>query len=243
MMGGRIWVESAPGAGSVFHFRVRFELQPQAAPRRMFHADELGGKRLLVVDDNASAREILATMSRHFGLSVDAVAGASEAIEAVGAAVRAARPYDVILMDWRMPGIDGVRCVQLIEEQQLGTAPAIVMVTAYGRDEALREAARRGVTLRTLLAKPVTSSSLLEAIGEALGQGHVMVQRTQEKLQDTTAAMAKLRGARVLLVEDNDLNQEVATELLTGVGMTVVLAGTAWRRWTCWRAIRPSTAS
>ncbi|MCF8160108.1 MAG: response regulator [Polaromonas sp.] len=223
-MGGKIWVESVPGQGSTFHFHVRFGVQANPQVRRMFKADELLGVRVLVVDDNASARNILATMTRNFGLDVDAVPDGSEALGLVGDADKNARPYDLVLMDWKMPGMDGVETVRRLRSQALTHMPAIIMVTAYGREEAMTGAGAGHVTLETVLTKPVTASSLLEAIGEALGKGDRVTTRQEARAEDYAEAMEKLKGARVLVVEDNDMNQELAMELLANACITVVLA-------------------
>jgi PAS domain S-box-containing protein len=224
MMGGRIWVESEAGKGSTFHFHAKFGLQKEPAARRMFRADELLGVRVLVVDDNAAAREILSTMARSFGLEVDVAKDGAQTLEMIAAAERKTLPYDLALMDWKMPGLDGIECVRRLRDGHLSHAPAVIMVTAYGREEALGSAMERGVPLQSVLIKPVTPSTLLEAIGEALGKGVVVETRAHQKAGQESDAMKKLEGARVLLVEDNEMNQELALELLRTAGMDIVLA-------------------
>lgn len=224
LMQGRIWVESEAGKGSTFHFHGRFGVQREPMQRRMFRADELMGVRVLVVDDNASAREILSGMARIFGLEVDAAWDGQQALQMIAEAEKKALPYDLVLMDWKMPVMDGVETVQRLQDEHLTKTPAVIMVTAYGREEAMGSAEQRGVVINTVLTKPVTSSTLLEAIGEVLGKGFIAETRSNEKADDYAEAMAKLHGARILLVEDNEMNQELAMELLTQAGMTVVLA-------------------
>jgi len=222
LMQGRIWVESQPGLGSVFHFHARFGVQANPQPRRMFKADELHGLRVLVVDDNASAREILATMAQNFGLVVDVATDGTQALDLLAQAEKNALPYNLVLMDWKMPVMDGVETIRQL--QGLSSVPSVIMVTAYGREEALGSALQRGVALKTVLTKPVTSSTLLEAIAEAMDKGIVTDSRAHEKADTHNQAMTQLAGARVLLVEDNDMNQELALELLGNAGMSVVLA-------------------
>ena len=224
LMQGRIWVESEAGKGSVFHFHARFGLQADPMPRRMFRADELLGVRVLVVDDNASAREILSAMARNFGLEVDVAWDGKQALEMVTAAEKKSLPYDLVLMDWKMPVMDGVETVQHLQNEHLARIPAVIMVTAYGREEAMSSADGHGVVLKSVLTKPVTASTLLEAIGEALDKGFITETRAHQKDDSYAEAMARLSGARVLLVEDNEMNQELATELLSQAGMTVVVA-------------------
>jgi len=222
MMQGRIWVESQPGVGSVFHFHARFGVQANPLPRRMFKADELRGLRVLVVDDNASAREILAAMAQNFGLAVDVATDGVQALALLARSEKDAKPYHLVLMDWKMPVMDGVETIRQL--QDLGSIPSVIMVTAYGREEAMGSAQQRGVTLKSVLTKPVTASTLLEAIAEALDKGAPTDTRVHEKADTHSQAMAQLAGAHVLLVEDNDMNQELAMELLGNAGMTVVLA-------------------
>ncbi|HET7844965.1 MAG TPA: response regulator, partial [Xanthomonadales bacterium] len=224
LMGGRIEVASEPGVGSTFRFDARFALQADAQqPQRMFHADELRGVRVLVVDDNAAAREILSSMARSFGLDADVAADANAALGRIDAAARAGRGYELVLMDWKMPGQDGIEAVRTLRASDT-TKPAVILVTAWGREDALTEAASRGVALDSVLAKPVTPSTLLESIARALDRGEVPASRVRGHAPDP-ALLARLRGARVLLVEDNELNQELACELLGQAGMEVVVAG------------------
>ncbi|SIQ81789.1 PAS domain S-box-containing protein [Aromatoleum tolulyticum] len=225
MMKGRIWVESAVGHGSTFHFTARFGLQAEPMSRRMFRADELQGVRVLVVDDNASAREILSAIVRHFGLTVDVAWDGSQALDMIAAADGRRTPYDLVLMDWKMPVIDGVEAVRRLQASHPARLPAVIMVTAYGREEALGSAELRGVAVKSALTKPVTASRLLEAIGEALDKRGLVDTRAHESIDGSSAAMAALAGARVLLVEDNEMNQELATDLLRQAGMEVVVAG------------------
>jgi signal transduction histidine kinase/CheY-like chemotaxis protein/HPt (histidine-containing phosphotransfer) domain-containing protein len=223
-MGGRIWVESEAGKGSVFHFHARFGVQKNPKRRRMFKADELLGTRVLVVDDNASSREILSTMAKTFGLEVDVARNGDAALRLIEQADRNAKPYDLVLMDWRMPVMDGVEATRQISEKNPHKAPTVIMVTAFGREEAMASASQRGVQIQSVLTKPVTPSTLLEAIAETLHRGMEITTRSEERAESHTGAMVALAGARLLLVEDNDMNQELAMELLANAGIDVVLA-------------------
>lgn len=223
-MNGRIWVESQPGKGSTFHFHARFGLAKAPPTKRMLRAEELRGVRALVVDDNASAREILSTMARSFGPEVDVARDGTEALVMAATAEAASRPYGLVLMDWKMPVMDGVETVRRLELQSGPAAPAVVLVTAYNREEALGSAAQAGVHFHAVLTKPVTPSTLLEAIGGALGREVPVVSRSRAKAEVDAEAFARLAGSRVLLVEDNDLNQELAVDLLQRAKMEVVIA-------------------
>jgi PAS domain S-box-containing protein len=224
LMQGRIWVESEPGKGSTFHFSANFGVQDTPQARRMFRADELLGVRVLVVDDNATAREILSSMAKSFGLEVDAAWDGPEALRMMSVADRKQLPYDLVLMDWKMPVMDGIETIHRLRSQDLQHVPTVIMVTAYGREEAMGAAEQRGVRLQYVLTKPVTASTLLEALGEALGKGALVETRATTKSETQTETVAHLAGARLLLVEDNDMNQELAMELLRSARIDVVLA-------------------
>ncbi|MFZ4287340.1 response regulator [Variovorax sp. HJSM1_2] len=224
LMQGNIWVESTPGAGSTFHFHAKFKPQAEPMPRRMYRAEELLGVRVLVVDDNGAAREILSTMARRFGLEVDVARDGQEGLRMVQAAHTQQLPYELVLMDWKMPVMDGVETVKRLQSMHEGHVPAVIMVTAFGRDEAMGAAQSRGALVNAVLTKPITSSTLLEAVGEALGKTRIAPSRSDSKVQGQQQHLVRLRGARVLLVEDNDLNQELALELLRQAGIEAVLA-------------------
>ena len=225
MMHGHIWVESQPGQGSTFHFHAVFGLQAQPVPRRMLRADELRSLRVLVVDDNSTAREILAAMCGSFGLEVELAIDGEQAIQRVQQADAAATPFDLLLIDWKMPVRDGIETTLAISQLPLSRQPSVIMVTAFGRDEALELAEQRGARLHSVLNKPTTPSSLLQAIGEVLGRGQIQEPRDRQREDDEAEVIAQLRGARLLLVEDNDLNVELAQELLRNAGIAVVVAG------------------
>lgn len=224
LMGGRIWVDSEPGRGSIFHFHAHFGIPLTATPRRTRRADELLGVRALVVDDNASAREILSGMALSYGLEVDVARNGVEALEWISEAEQRHLPYQLMLVDWQMPGMDGIEVVARLNHGHCTNVPAVIMVTAFGREEALDAAQARGIELGTVLTKPVTPSTLLESINMALGKLSIVEPRSRERQSATDEALASVAGSRVLLVEDNELNQELAMELLGDAGIETVLA-------------------
>jgi len=223
-MGGRIWVVSTPGQGSEFHFTARFGLQDVTTTVPRLGREALETMRVLVVDDNACAREITASIALSLGLQVDTAIDGAAALAAVASAEQQQQPYNLVLIDWKMPQMDGIETLRRLHEHALLQVPATIMVTAYGREEALGEAERCGVALRSVLTKPVMASQLLDAIGRTLD--HIGLVEHQSGLigQDAQVAMHQLAGARLLLVEDNELNQELALELLRHAGMQAVLA-------------------
>ncbi len=223
MMHGTIWVESELGRGSTFHFRAHFGRQSDTPATRTLDSGELRGMRLLVVDDNDASRAILCALTEGFGLLVDLANGCTQALAKVEALQSAGQAYDLVLMDWKMPEVDGISCIEQLRSR-LGQTPATVMVTAFGREQALKEADARGVEVRSVLTKPVTPSTLLEAIAAALGKRVASETRVQERAALNEDAVQRLRGARILVVEDNEMNQALVVELLHKAGIDVTLA-------------------
>ncbi|MBF0193917.1 MAG: response regulator [Magnetococcales bacterium] len=224
MMGGEIWVESEAGVGSTFQFTARLGIQADPKPRMIVNKEELSGLRVLVVDDNSTAREILSNMAVSFGMEVDVVKDGSSALIGINDANNKKIPYDIVLLDWQMPGMDGVECMKHLQNEAYKAPPAVIMVTAFGREEAMEEAAAKEVSIKSILSKPVTPSSLLDAIGEVLGRGVVRGSEGSRSSTEDMESINSLRGAHVLLVEDNEINQELALELLANGGITAKTA-------------------
>ncbi len=216
MMGGEIGVKSQIGVGSTFFFTARFAVQKETERKPKVVPASLRGLRVLVVDDNEQSRQILSEMLESFAFEVSVAASGAEGL----AELRQSRePYDLVLMDWRMPGMDGIEASRRIKaDQKLSTVPTIIMMTAHGREEVMTAAEVAG--LGGVLIKPMTSSLLLDTITEVFSG-----KLTQpEKPVDTNAGvLVALAGARVLLAEDNEINQQVAMELLEGVGVHVTV--------------------
>ena len=222
MMNGDIWVESEQGVGSTFSFTIEMHKQPASALTYDLSTTDLEGLRILVVDDNSTAREILSQMLVQFGFRVDQAKEGNEAIDKVKRASQQ-DPFQLVLMDWRMPGKDGVTTAKEIQESDnVQIPPTIIMVTAYGREEATLAAG--DIAISGLLTKPITPSQMLDCILVAMGK-EVIKHRNEEKNDKRASdAVDALAGANILLVEDNLMNQELATELLTLNNMHVTLA-------------------
>jgi PAS domain S-box-containing protein len=226
LMGGRVEVDSAPGRGSHFHFTACFGLQPGEAVSRVAAApDPLSGARVLVVDDNATARQAIVDMARGLGMTVEAVAGGEEALRAVERAA-GAHPFDLVLLDEKMPGMNGVECARRLSSGSYPRAPlTVLMVPAFTCEEALQRSVDQGAAVRTVIAKPVTSSKLTDACSTALGIAGRKDARGASRGPRRRERAGRLDGVRVLLVEDNAINRELAVALLTRVGVEVTVAG------------------
>lgn len=224
LMNGKIWVESELGKGSTFHFHAQFGLHENAKTERIFNADELHSLRVLVVDDNASAREILSSMVSANGMEVEVASNGNQSINEVIEKIGSSHAYDLVLMDWKMPGLDGIETSIQLREKCLEKTPPIILVTAFNQEEAIAKANDRGAILQMVLTKPLTESTLLEAIGEVMHIGYVGESHSEHTTDNYSEAMEKLNGSRLLLVEDNEMNQELALELLAQAGIEVVLA-------------------
>ncbi len=219
MMGGHIAVESEPGHGSTFSFTVSFERQSPEREARLRPHDGLRGLRALIVDDNELAREVLAEMLEPFGVASMAVESADAALRELEAAA-GEHPYDLVLMDWQMPGTDGVAAVRRITtDAKLPWRPKVIMVTAFGREEVMETAHDAGVS--GFLIKPVNQSLLFETLMQVFGRASDVEASPWEEQPDI---LPDLAGLRVLLVEDAVMNQQVATEILESAGIYVDLA-------------------
>jgi signal transduction histidine kinase/DNA-binding response OmpR family regulator len=226
LMGGELDVESGLGRGSRFFFTLRFILQdtqPGPVPLRQ---EGLQGSRALVVDDNASARELLVEMVELLGLRADSARDGNECLRMVDAADETGSPYDVVLLDWKMPGLDGVDCAKRIQElaRPHRRAPTVMMLTAFSREEVLRRLGAEKVQIAALLTKPVTPSSLFDACCQTLGVASAGTLRVQRRQTARVEHQSRLKGARILLVEDNEVNRELAVELLAEEGISVAVA-------------------
>ena len=216
LMGGQMLVESTPGKGSIFSFTVWLGVRAAALPRHKLLPEQLKGLRLLVVDDNAAAREILTEQLRALDLAAAAVSTGKDAVAAVQAAALD-HPFDAVFVDWKMPDMDGLETVRHI--RAASRSMRIVMVTAFGRDDVRSEAETAGIN--AFLVKPVSPSSLLDAVVSLFAPE---ARKAARSAAAQSAPHDALRGAALLLAEDNDINQQIAVELLQEAGARVTVA-------------------
>ena len=220
MMGGVIAAGGELGKGCTFTFTAEFGLAPQAPAEP---GAELAGVRVLLVDDNPVSREILDDLLQSLSAVVTVAASGPEALAKVQEAAAGPTHFQVLLLDWRMPEMDGLEVVRRLHElKNLPSQPVIVMVSAFGTEEVRQQAGQLGI--REFLTKPVLSGDLSRSVREALGLSVPQeAGRGQAKLEQPD--LLPLRGARVLLVEDHVINQQIAREVMETAGVMVEIAG------------------
>jgi len=224
LMGGDVGVESEHGTGSLFWFTVRLGKGVSKKKVLLPHPD-LRNRRALVVDDNSQARQILSEMLRGMTFSVGEAESGGEAVLSISEADAANQPYEIVFLDWRMPGMNGMEAARQIAKMNIKKRPYLIMVTGYGREEVFREA--NGAGIEMVLVKPVSPSILFDTAIRALTGGLVpagLAYEPQHGAGDLLVGVENIRGAKILLAEDNDLNQQVAIELLTECGFEIDLA-------------------
>jgi two-component system sensor histidine kinase/response regulator len=218
LMGGAISVDSEAGKGSTFTFTVSFPI----ATEEQFTAGKSHGKfvkrSVLIVDDSEIARKLLLGMVQANGFAGRAVSSAEEALSALVHGSQVGQPFDLVLMDWRLPGIDGIEASRRIKEHPtLTPIPAIMMISAFESEEVLR--GLKEPKFDAFLVKPITEGVLMRTIASIRGEG---IEVAASGLQPP--APFELSGRRVLVVEDNEINRDLTSELLSSLGMQTSVA-------------------
>ncbi len=239
LMGGRIWVESQPGFGSTFRFESHFGVPEAELERRGEYLPAIAGKRVLLADDSASALEITASMALRLGLIVDSAHSGEQALYLFEQALQSGHPHEIVILDWRMPQMDGIETAQRIHAAAAAEGhdirlrsqlPSIVIVTSFGSEEVMASAGEAGAVIDAALGKPFTLSGLQGALARAWStrEEHAATaapkQAPAEPVAAGLAGELALTGMRILVVEDNEFNQELACMVLEMDGATVELA-------------------
>ena len=215
LMGGKIWVESQLGVGSKFHFTVVLSRAENIRiEQNTIQQQSLHNLNVLVVDDIAVSRKIMCDNLERLGVNCSAASSGTEAIELVLRADTQNTQYDMILMDWRMPGMDGIAATRQIMHEVQGRLPHILMVSAYDKEDAVSSA--KDTDIRVFLEKPVSHSTLLDSLYLVMGN-KVLV----DEFPEGEFRAPDLRHTRLLLVEDNDINRQVAMEFLADTGAEI----------------------
>ena len=221
LMGGEVGLVSEPGRGSTFWFTARLGIgAARSAP--LLPRPDLRGLRVMVVDDNETARMVLRDLLTLMTFVVEEATSGAQALESITQSASAGKPYAIVFLDWLMPGMDGIEAARKIRALGLPAPPHLVMVSAYGREELMSQASAAGI--ESYLIKPVTRSLLFDTAMQLLGgERNEAAQPAPARTGEAELANA-IRGARILVVEDNELNQEVAKDLLSGAGLIVDVA-------------------
>ncbi|THB63348.1 MAG: response regulator [Desulfovibrio sp.] len=226
-MGGEIKVASQEGRGSEFVFFAAFGLRSEEQEMCYLPPLDLRNMRVLVVDDNPTAREVLGEALGSMSFRAEAAGSSAEAMAMLTQAAEkdSQDPYRLAIVDWKMPDQNGMELVEQIQlDSRLSSTKRILMLTAYGKWELMDQARKAGAD--AVVVKPVNQSLLFDAISEAFGQEVSRRTRPRGLAVDRRSLFARLNGARALLVEDNEINRQVATELLLQAGMAVSTAAT-----------------
>ncbi len=226
LMGGTVGVESEPDKGSTFWCTAWLGKGRADAAEPALPLPHLGKLRILVVDDHPHARQIIIEMLGHMGVRADGAESGEQGLSMAAAADNEGDPYDLAIIDWRMPGMDGAETSRRLGDLKLARPPARIMMTAYSAELTQKEAENAGVS--RIFAKPLMPPTLLDAIKQALPGSFPETSKGQEQNSTSPSAPKSISGARVLLVEDNAFNQQVATEILEEAGVAVCVANNGY---------------
>ncbi len=224
MMGGEIGVDSESDIGSTFYFTARFGRHEKIIAKHQVIPESLKEINVLVVDDNDTFCLVMRGYLEDFGFSVGVINSGNKAIQVIENGIQnKQKPFDLIIMDWQMPGLDGIETSKQIKAMPtLNQIPKIILATGYGREDVMKKA--DDLDLDGFLIKPINQSILFDAVLDVFGH-----ESSHGAIRDRTASIIPegfdaVRGAHILLVEDNEINQQVATELLEGEGFFVSIA-------------------
>jgi len=220
MMGGGVGVDSVYGEGSTFWFTARLGIS-EGVSRRVFSNEDFNGKRALVVDDNYAAQEVFANYLDAIGFEVETAENGREGVRLIEES-DLGNPFDLVVMDWRMPVMDGLEASRKIKNNKnLKNKPPIIMATAFGREEVMQQVEKIGI--EGFLVKPITHSALFDAIANIYNIGEEGENKRFKK-GERDKHYRDIWGAKILLTEDNEINQQIAVELLEGQNVEVDIA-------------------
>ena len=219
MMGGRVGVESEPGVGSTFWIELPMQ-SSTSLPVHLGRIESLSGMRALVIDDEEDSRDILTTLLHEFGLNSVSIPSGRQGLELLSKADREGNPFRVLLIDMKMPVMDGIDTILMMHALKLRTQPFVFLVTAFGNELPYDDLTRAGIT--SFLVKPVSSSTLYDALIRMAAP--LKTEKGRLFSMELEESLSVRHGARILVVEDNHLNQEVAVHLLNAAGLEASVA-------------------
>ncbi len=218
MMNGRLWLESEENVGSTFSFTAWFDIGETLPSKKCITLQDIKRIKTLVVDDNPMAGEIMKEYMENLGATVELAASGRQAIELIQKNGFES-PYQLLLIDWNMPDLDGmetVKCINTLSEIKI--KPLVILVTAYDLEEMKKTAQNLGIA--AFLTKPISQSSLYDTIVNIFAKD-ISISQKEVPPYETTLS---LHGVNILLVEDNEVNQQIACELLESQGCKVTIS-------------------
>jgi two-component system, sensor histidine kinase and response regulator len=228
MMGGKIWVESSPDKGSIFRFTAVFDRHLEAEDSSdLLPPDDLHHIRALVVDDSSASRHAIQGMLKLFTFKTTLVTSGLEALKAIQEGIETNKPYQLVLIDWLMPDMDGVETIRKISEitaaAKVVSGPKTIMLTNLNHEKKLRKLTNNP-TVDAYIPKPINCSLLFDTIMDVFERDVTKVYRHGRQDIDNSKIIKQIGGAKILLVEDNAINQQVAGEILKGLNIIVEMA-------------------
>ncbi|SDI31076.1 hybrid sensor histidine kinase/response regulator [Propionivibrio dicarboxylicus] len=231
LMGGQISLSSTPGQGSCFSFTTRLghTRHDAGTPGPAVTLQRFDSTRALVIDDQATSLAIVKSILERWNIRVSTASSGDAGIALFKQSLEDDAPFNLLVVDWKMPGLDGLKTLECLDQlvrthpREYEKPPAVLMITAYGRDKL--HTTSQELNADSILTKPVTPSALFDALTQLQHGRKIPFDTTRHGFAAAKAKLHQARGARILLVEDNDLNQQVAFEFLDQCGLEVVIAG------------------
>jgi len=222
LMDGEIWLESEVSVGSTFNFLVKLDKTQQDIETLPIDKARVAQLRVLVVDDISLARNVILSLLSEMGIEAEQIDNGVEAIVMVRQAIIDRRPYDIVLMDWRMPEMDGIEVSRLMYQEHHDNTPHILMVSAYDKDEAKSQLS--GSMVQQFIEKPVNQSILIDVITNMMAKAgtYRVIPSIDDQTQNTT--IPQLAKFKILLVEDNAINRQVAIGFLQDTQVKIDVA-------------------